>query len=67
MLNSPPTPRPAPDGRAGATVKSNTIAALPTEQPMTNTPVLDSSAIESHIDALVESMTLEEQVSLRCV
>lgn len=31
---------------------------------MTNTPVLDSSAIESHIDALVESMTLEEQVAL---
>ena len=31
---------------------------------MTDTHVLDSSAIESHIDALVESMTLEEQVSL---
>ena len=31
---------------------------------MTDTPVLDSSAIESHIDALVQAMTLEEQVSL---
>ncbi len=31
---------------------------------MTFTPALDSSAIETHIDALVQSMTLEEQVAL---